>query len=232
MHKYEKRLILFLDILGFKEMVTRSSIKERQVDLLVSAVKSLRTLEMESSIFKSQRLSQFSDNIVLSYKYNTRGSTFWMIDQLTSVLIELAYKGILCRGAITVGDLLHNKDVVIGPGLVRAHELESKVSIYPRIIIDPSVLENIVNNISESNNLKQEKRYIYDYLKRDGDGWDWVDYVSFQSFTSAGGDPENYASYRQQLEQLVDSYIKSPNASISTKYLWLQEKLRQTGLVN
>ncbi|MBA8851368.1 hypothetical protein FHW20_002303 [Ochrobactrum intermedium] len=226
MQKYERRLILFIDILGFKSMVNSSTVDTHKVEQLVSAVKSLRSLEMESSVFRSQRLSQFSDNVVLSFKYNTKGSTFWLIDQLTLVLIEMARKGILCRGAITVGDLLHTKDLVIGPGLVHAYELESQVSIYPRVIVDQVVLSNIVNNISESNNYKTEKRYIYDYLKIDGDGWHWVDYISYQSFVASGLEPEDYDEYREKLSELVENNINSKHPSVSTKYRWLEQKLK------
>src|SRR5438876_10132066 len=46
----------------------------------------------------------------------------------------------LLRGGITVGDICHDDEVVFGPGLNRAYELESKVAVVPRIVVDEEVL--------------------------------------------------------------------------------------------
>lgn len=42
----------------------------------------------------------------------------------------------LIRGGITIGKIIHNEEMVFGPGINRAYELESKYAIYPRIIFD------------------------------------------------------------------------------------------------
>ena len=44
-------------------------------------------------------------------------------------------KGILLRGGITVGQLCHKDNIVYGPAMVEAYELESKSAIYPRVIV-------------------------------------------------------------------------------------------------
>jgi hypothetical protein len=52
----------------------------------------------------------------------------------------LAVSGFWIRGAVTVGLIHHDEHIVFGPALNRAYELESKVAIYPRILIDAPAL--------------------------------------------------------------------------------------------
>jgi hypothetical protein len=51
-----------------------------------------------------------------------------------------ALQGFLLRGGITIGDIVHDDEVVFGPGLNRAYELESQVARMPRIILDPDLI--------------------------------------------------------------------------------------------
>ena len=48
---------------------------------------------------------------------------------------ELARHGYLIRGAITVGDLYIDEDMVFGPALIEAYDAESKLAIFPRVIL-------------------------------------------------------------------------------------------------
>lgn len=49
--------------------------------------------------------------------------------------------GFWLRGAVTIGLLHHDEDIVFGPALNRAYELESRHAIFPRIILDPACAE-------------------------------------------------------------------------------------------
>lgn len=63
----------------------------------------------------------------------------------------------------TVGD-----DILFGPALVRAYELESTAAIYPRIIIDPAVIEKT----------KEYQGSLWtEYIHRDEDGQLFLDYL-------------------------------------------------------
>lgn len=72
------------------------------------------------------------------------------------------------RGAITVGQLHHTGSLVLGEGLVRAYELESRTAIYPRVIFDDSVM-NLACNGSTTNSWK---------AKQDFDGLYFMDYLA------------------------------------------------------
>jgi hypothetical protein len=49
--------------------------------------------------------------------------------------------GFLVRGGITIGDIVHDEEVVFGPALNRAYHLEHDIAKYPRIVVDPEVVD-------------------------------------------------------------------------------------------
>jgi hypothetical protein len=133
---YEKRATLFLDLLGFRSLIENKREKDilRILNLLPDA--GLQFKEASSSDVDFQ-CTTFSDCIVCSAKMLARDN--YMPAALLAlyagwVALELLAKGILVRGAMTVGDLYHHEGTVFGPALIEAYELEAKHAQYPRII--------------------------------------------------------------------------------------------------
>lgn len=63
-----------------------------------------------------------------------------------------------------VDNLYFGENFVYGPALLKAYELESKTAIYPRVIVDDSVLKLIkIENSFIS--LDNDNAYFYDYLQ-------------------------------------------------------------------
>ncbi len=61
----------------------------------------------------------------------------------STLVINLAYigallieKGILFRGGLTIGNIIHNENgTVFGQALIDAYQLETKSAKYPRIVL-------------------------------------------------------------------------------------------------
>lgn len=47
----------------------------------------------------------------------------------------------LVRGGIAVGDVYHREGKVFGPAMIHAYKLESTCAIYPRVILQPEIVE-------------------------------------------------------------------------------------------
>ena len=137
---YERRLILFIDFLGFREVVAATQDDAQALRRLVSAMDAIGEIA-DGSVYESQRVTQFSDSVVLSYRVDEPSGAFWMINAMALTVVSLAARGYLLRGAVTVGDLYHSAAHVVGPAMVRAYEMESRIAIYPRVIIDPAVID-------------------------------------------------------------------------------------------
>jgi len=149
---YNERIVAFIDILGFKNIITSDKYKAEGISHLLKYLRKQYTLDKypHSEIVKPT-LSFFSDNIFLSYSYSPENELNIYEDFIhrTSIMQAILFSfGILTRGAVTRGFAIHNEEECFGPAVVRAAELESKIAIYPRIICDKNL--NIINILTES----------------------------------------------------------------------------------
>jgi hypothetical protein len=46
----------------------------------------------------------------------------------------------LLRGGVAEGDIIHDEEGVFGPALIRAYELESRIAMFPRVVVDEPVM--------------------------------------------------------------------------------------------
>ena len=142
---YEERVVVFIDILGFKDLIYKSKENTDRIGEIVRVINKLHDLCGQTGMdddpqngFKYDRqVSVFSDNIVISYK-EVGPALYYLVREAMVIQIALQYLGIFVRGGLTIGKLHHNGNTVIGPALISAYELESKTAIYPRIVADKS----------------------------------------------------------------------------------------------
>ncbi len=147
-YAYERRVIAFLDILGVKELLKE---KDPRIFEIVSILSDYQTSEKPN--FES---TFFSDSIVISFllseddKENLKNLRSLILDITLSLCARLFLKGILLRGSITIGDLYHKGNTIIGQALVDAYEMETKIAFYPRIILSKEIEELINRNNAPS----------------------------------------------------------------------------------
>jgi hypothetical protein len=135
--EYERRMVAFCDVLGWRSQIASAKSDSVRIGNLRRQI-----LRVQRIIGPNEQLdlrfSSFSDCIVLSAPVG--GLTLAAFKALLSdYQLYSAHHGFLTRGAITVGEICHDKQTVFGPALNRAYELESKVAKYPRIIFDRNV---------------------------------------------------------------------------------------------
>ena len=228
--KYEDRLVAFIDVLGFSDMVNHSVEDTNNLRRLTAALNSLyeRIWQWEADgIYSSFAFTQFSDSIVISALAGTTDS-FEMLQQLLSGVVELVDEyEIFVRGGITRGQLIHDKEMVVGPAMVEAYHLESKEAISPRIIIAKDLKEQIETDLVEflqSYTTLTEVPGFNNLFKTDEDGWCYLDYVN---------PDENYYEYGKEdhlnaLERLVQKNLQTADERVKEKYLWLQKKIDES----
>ncbi|MFZ2982340.1 MAG: hypothetical protein WA085_15000 [Sphingobium sp.] len=219
--KYERRLLLFIDFLGFKEVVASTERDPDGLQRLLAAMDDIGTLG-EASIFKSQRVTQFSDSVVMSYRVTERSGVFWMINAIALTVISLAERGFLLRGAVTVGDLYHNSRHIVGPAMVKAYEMESKVACHPRVIVDPAVIRLARKRRNEDHTPNEEEAFVRDFMAEDADGHLFIDYISWNAVVAvAGADDYGYPDYLGTLSGLLRNGLAHEDVRVVAKFLWL-----------
>lgn len=237
---YEKRLCLFLDILGFKAMIDES-VKEpvkmpkgagrqmtaRRIHGALSTIGSALNFsipELIESFKSSKQVSQFSDSIVVSYSLAERGAVFDMLYDIYLLQIQLIQRGFLVRGAISVGELFHDEHVVFGPALVEAAELE-KLAMYPRVILGQEILQQGSVDMHGD-----PDRTVASLVKLDLDGMYYIDYfgVSPREFDSGWDDLcQHVLELREIIRRM--SYL-TRNLSIKLKHSWMRQKFNEVAV--
>ena len=188
--KYEERIVAFIDILGFKEIVKQSEKDPSKVELIYSVLNylknweipekwDLKLVEIEEDAQKrgvenfdirgKTNSTSFSDSIVVSVKVdnniNEMAST--LIVNLANIGAILFEKGILFRGGLTVGNIIHNENgTVFGQGLIDAYKLESNNAKYPRIILS----DKLISKLNYPINTKRDRYPYHQYIERFNDG--------------------------------------------------------------
>lgn len=143
---YTHKIVCFVDILGFKDFIEKNDHKKTNdlyevlKKLNPSGIRSLLTeyfSKIEPNEYLSLSINQFSDSFVISCDTNDTFSVKMLIRTLITLeYILLGKLGLMMRGAVCLGNLVHDDNgVMFGPAMVEAYHLESNIAKHPRIII-------------------------------------------------------------------------------------------------
>ncbi|MDI3311811.1 MAG: hypothetical protein QJR05_10360 [Thermoanaerobacterium sp.] len=147
--RYEERIIAFIDILGFKNLVN-DEFKCEDIGAILKLPYLLRQDYVVKMLkIKGVMMTSISDSLVLSIRLKESGAMN-KITKLLSVFTQvlLSQYNLLLRGGIAVGKIYHDNEIVYGPGLVKAYELENKIAVYPRIVMELSDFESAIRSCS------------------------------------------------------------------------------------
>lgn len=152
--EYECRVVCFFDILGWKQHIDDAGNDPQKISRLTLLPKIFASDEIKALDGKNQRLTSFSDCVVVSC-LETEVNLSNFIFGLSKIFLAAASEGFFLRAGVTIGDIYHDKDMVFGPALNRAYLLES-TGDYPRIILDDKV-----SKLREIDGFKQEGETLY-----------------------------------------------------------------------
>ena len=226
---YENRIVGFIDILDFRNKIKVTEDKDvakaqLQLCKLINVLDYIQH-EFSKAVDNNQtafQVTMFSDSIVFSVRKYDGIDFITIVELLKKIQINLIKVDILLRGGIVLGKIIHDNKKIIGPALIEAYDLERKSAMYPRIIIDPDILEinaggselsDGLFNIGEFDNKK--------ILQQDFDGTYFIEY-----FSNAGEYLDNLSmnDYYSILSKLIKTGIKNADIRIRLKYLWMLYK--------
>lgn len=238
--KYQQRIVAFIDILGFKAILNDTVGKddtddEKNIDKVVSAYKAIRDIWdldkksklLDTSSSESKKVTIFSDSIVISFKAEEPSEVFYTLLELKWLIMRLLWHGILCRGAVSIGKFIHTDEYLFGPALVEAYLLESKAALYPRIILDRTVIDAGAQNSAMHHTKEMEMEYVESLLEQDSDGMYYIDY--FFKAQSELDDPEyDFPAYIDNLGKIIRKGLMASShaskADLRIKYSWMRER--------
>ncbi|HZE72955.1 MAG TPA: hypothetical protein VE135_25865 [Pyrinomonadaceae bacterium] len=226
-------VIFYIDILGFTSALEDPN--ESGFDTIKGLLSDFASMRGEFSIKDETptgfsvrpAITTFSDLVVLSWplagipKTNealTEGVAFavtvWRSSVFISALASAAIKlGFLIRGGATVGQLHHEKDIVMGRALNEAYELERRVANYPRIVVSSKLYSRVTVDPG--------------LLKTDRDGIVHLNYL--QAMILSGGGEGNEALWLANVRRIVkenrDKFEGSGRLNQLAKWAWFEAEL-------
>ena len=238
--KYQQRIVAFIDILGFKGILDDTVNKngdddEKKINEVVEAYEAIRDIWgldkkselLDTSSSRSKKVTIFSDSIVISFQIDEPSEVFYTLLELKWLIMRMLWHGILCRGAVAIGKFIHKDEYLFGPALVEAYLLESKAALYPRIILDRSVIDAGSKNSAVHHTSKMEREYVESLLEQDSDGMYYIDY--FFKAQSELDDPEyDFPAYINNLGNIIRKGLMASShpskADLRIKYSWMRER--------
>ena len=130
---YSERYVAFLDVLGFSALVRDADTDPVKRHLIRGIIKTLRETFDEVPATTGFRFTQFSDCIVLSAD-RTEDGLVAVATGCVGLVGGLMAEGVLLRGGIAVGNLLHTENALFGTGLLKAYSGDATGSP-PRIVL-------------------------------------------------------------------------------------------------
>lgn len=142
----KKHIVAYLDILGAQKLMLSNDsntflrVLQEQYEELLCLPKVLRHIPQ----FEDVKIKIFSDNIIIvselvEDEYINKTKLERVLQLVSHLQVNLLAKAKLLRGGITIGELFINDILVYGAGLIEAYKLESKVAIYPRVVVSSEV---------------------------------------------------------------------------------------------
>ena len=132
--EYDIRVVAFIDILGFKSVVKKSTTEIKEFEKILTTLDELKTFFSRNinpnpdSEYDTQ-IIQVSDSLIISRKIQEQGGISRMLTDCSFAIHLLINNGFLCRGAIKYGNLYHKDTTIFGQAYLEAFEAEEKVKL-------------------------------------------------------------------------------------------------------
>ncbi len=114
--------------------------------------------------YSKGKIKIFTDNMVVAYPIKGDGEKELdeILENVAEYQFKLSLEGLFVRGGISMGDFYINEDIVFGPALLDAHNTESKIACYPRIILDNNTVSKVQTYMNHYDVAPQKNKILID----------------------------------------------------------------------
>lgn len=224
---YKEHFIAFLDILGFKELITREECETIYTifgEIHSRSKASLKYNGVQIDAYNHIHHKILSDSVIVFIDAEIDDAFATLLDICSRLQVSLANRDnpILLRGGISQGPLYYEDDIIYGQGLTDAYLLECKLAKYPRIIFTGDTFESG----------KKNAKYMFPDLghlmlnyKIDADGLFFVNYMP----DGLNLEHKYTKLYCDRLLLLCNTMLnKAIDSDLREKYLWLKRTIEKS----
>lgn len=231
--EYQSRLVAFVDVLGFANLVIKSATND-EARTTVSNLVATNTLfdRFFEKLMQRAKANFFSDSFVVSMEPD---EIIYLVREIGYLARYLLLMGLPCRGGISLGPLHHEGKVVVGPALIQAYKLERDRAEYPRIVLDEAALQCWRDEFAaepahmDCINLVKTGADGLPYLNLFDSAWGanflpWTEFIP-----SANAVPEDHPEFvRAARAQIERGRVAMSDPSVRAKYEWLARECPTT----
>lgn len=219
-------IVCAIDILGFSQMIV-DSCREGYGNDLLREINYLINKNKQCIIpnkYSKGKIKVFTDNMVVGYPINEDGEAELneILENVSEYQFNLSLEGLFVRGGISTGEFYINDDIVFGPALIDAHNTESEIACYPRIILDKKTVKTLKKYMKNYDVAPQHQLIFVDT-----DGQWFLNYLNtiFKYYTECNNEYEFeriqlelLLRHKEKLEAMLD--LHKENIRVWDKYVW------------
>lgn len=235
---YERGIVTFIDILGFKSLLaTRSpeQIKEilgklRHFTKGFANEEAPPTRSDEMRLYSQAFSESVSDAVVRVRTVDTQiqdgGFGHELID-LMHAQVECVNAGILIRGGMTIGPVhvaMGGQEPIFGSAMVRAYEIEENEAVYPRIMIDEKLINAYQMDISlwiDGGFDPDYAQMVENFIGVGDDGSFYLDYLKGAGPGEFDDGVLGQFSFLGRHKEIIEEKLDGSTGSIRRKLVWL-----------
>jgi hypothetical protein len=203
--RYDDRYCAYLDILGFRDLVSALSADVEKVKSLKRVLQKVHT-PLGGGVVLTIRSQSISDAVALSTE-PTILSLETMLEGIAWLTLDLLWEGYFVRGAVVKGPLYHDDQMVFGKALVDAYYYENEIAKYPRVIVVRQVREDII---------KEKPALIKQLLKQADDGPMYIDVL--RTVRDIGAREKNPTVQLSEWERHLHTQFQTIGSRLQTKF--------------
>jgi hypothetical protein len=248
----KNRFVAFVDILGVAQHTRDEASSNNYVRAIYSVVSTilkekgffelqhvrgnhLVEVEIGRPADKNAKLTAVSDALVVSVpersianKIHGRSRLLQImsiLETISNLQSSLAAIGLLSRGGLACGPLVHTRDVIVGLGLVKAHHIESKRALFPRTVIDNDIIGMLLKDEIPNAILGFRSRIAH-AISKDEDGEYYVNYFGFQPLS--GGVLHQRENLERMYAEKEAAIAGAPDQRAVEKLNWFHRYVRES----
>lgn len=241
---YKKTVVIFIDVLGSKE-ITEFGQKYEIHKLFHTSVResqNRQNSEHLSHVAYDRKLFSFSDCAFITYFYkddieekrkDERALLQVALYNTSILLTKIASHGYIVRGGVSYGDAFVDNDGCFGPAVDEAYLLESKFAKYPRVLLSKTagrLQYDFETEIQSSPEVSLLNRMIRDRVARIVNFDDEQFYLNvfyhleMESELSYNGNSITLEEIKSVINKKIDTDLSKHegNSKIEEKLQWLK----------
>lgn len=228
---YIDSIVAFVDVLGFdsraRNIKSENDFKKVAATLFVLN-EIAKTINEEKTSLANFKIIAISDSLIITAPFHDKSRSTMSLTVMLHMLQYQLLKGFktLIRGYIIRGPVYHSENIIFGKGYSEAYEKERAINYPPRVVIDPSLIEE-AKSIIQNNSFYD---HILNYLVRDSlDTHYFIDYLKPVGARAAIPIKDSITE-RSKIKEFVQSQLNTfkDKENIFEKYNWLNNYILST----